>query len=216
MLAAAVAVSAFAAGAASSVLLEQSNVARVGGEARGNSSRALLHSQPDPAQQATQLTLERFSDIAFTDHRQQPVQLSDYSNYLVLVNFVFTECSVSCPVQTGALAQVVEQLESNLPVQVLTVSLLPGNDTPDSLARFAARFAVSDPRWRLAVTDPLSTHRLTQAFGVQLSSTPDQPLGHTSTLFLFDRKGDLRQQYRGDRVDQKRLVTEIRLLAGLS
>jgi len=67
---------------------------------------------------------------------------------VVAINFVFTGCSASCPMETARLRQVQELLADRMGKDVFfySISIDPDNDTPEVLKAYAAKFNVG-PGW---------------------------------------------------------------------
>jgi protein SCO1/2 len=68
------------------------------------------------------------------------------------LNFVFTTCSTTCSMQTAVLAALQARLaREGRAARFLSLTIDPDNDTPEQLARFAARFGIdgAGSTWRL-------------------------------------------------------------------
>ncbi|MEQ1636521.1 MAG: SCO family protein [Methylococcales bacterium] len=59
----------------------------------------------------------------------------------VAINFIFTTCSSSCPLATAVFKQVQNQLGAQQ-VQLISISVDPGTDTPERLNAFAQQFKI--------------------------------------------------------------------------
>jgi cytochrome oxidase Cu insertion factor (SCO1/SenC/PrrC family) len=94
-----------------------------------------------PKEQAARLF---FSDRRLTTQRGREVAF--YSDVLkdkvVLINFVFTHCTDSCPTQSARVAEVQSLLDATAArdVELVSISVDPERDTPAALAEYAARF----------------------------------------------------------------------------
>lgn len=96
----------------------------------------------------------RVPDVRLLDHRGQPQPLAELCRQPVLLAFFYTGCASVCPPQTAALRALRERLDAaavggvgaagaeRRPAMLLSISLDPLNDTPEALARYAARFGV--------------------------------------------------------------------------
>lgn len=96
---------------------------------------------------------ERAARMFFSDRRlltQRGKEVRFYSDVLkdrvVLINFVFTQCADTCPMQTAKMAAVQALLEDAADVRLVSISVDPGHDTPAALARYAATFGAG-MRW---------------------------------------------------------------------
>jgi protein SCO1 len=101
--------------------------------------------EPSPKQKAARIF---FSDRKLVTQRGEEVEF--YSNVLrgkvVLINFIFTQCTDSCPTQTARLAEVQTLLGERVGhgVSLVSISVDPEHDTPKALRDYAARFGAGD------------------------------------------------------------------------
>ena len=67
---------------------------------------------------------------------------------VVAINFIFTQCSASCSMETARLRQVQELLSDRMGKDVFfySISIDPDNDTPEVMKAYAAKFDVG-PGW---------------------------------------------------------------------
>jgi protein SCO1/2 len=151
--------------------------------------------------------------IPLTDQDGNAVGPAELAGKLLLVNFMFTSCSVVCGRQTQAL----EDARAALPetvrnrVRFLSVSVDPANDDASALKRFAGRYGADVPGWSFVRSDELNTQQLTlrmSAFEPGSGARPP-PSAHTLGLYLFDREGRLIQRYAGSPIDVPRLSREL-------
>jgi protein SCO1/2 len=155
-------------------------------------------------------------DLRLQDHSARPIEPASLEGRVLLLNFVFTGCSSTCPLQTHELAL----LRRSLPAQVraraefLSVSVDPLNDTPDALAAFARRMGADQPGWRFATGAPAQVETLLARMQVMdPRRQPPAPADHRSSLWLFDHSGALVQRFAGAPIDRARLADEIGRLA---
>lgn len=152
------------------------------------------------------------------------------------MNFVFTQCSSVCPVQTRSLVEMWEGLPAVLRsrLQLLSISLDPLGDTPATMLRYAQAMGADQPGWHWLTGSPADIGRLADALAL-FAPQPrnDQAAGqarrsafaqqvrpaqgarsedHTTALWLLDSRGSVRQRYAGQPVDVSRLRREIAAL----
>lgn len=155
-----------------------------------------------------------FRDLHLQDHRARAVQPASLDGRVLLLNFVFTTCSTSCPLQTHELAQ----LRRGLPAAVrartefVSVSVDPLNDTPAALAAFARRLGAEQAGWRFVTGAPAQVDQLLARMQV-LAPGGAAPADHRTSLWLFDHRGALVQRFAGAPLDRTRLADEIGRLA---
>jgi cytochrome oxidase Cu insertion factor (SCO1/SenC/PrrC family) len=101
--------------------------------------------EPSPMQRAARIF---FSDRKLVTQRGEEVAF--YSDVLrdkvVLINFIFTQCTDSCPTQTARVAEVQSLLGERVGhgVSLVSISVDPEHDTPQALRDYAARFGAGD------------------------------------------------------------------------
>ena len=145
--------------------------------------------------------LAHFQGMQLVDQDGKAWQADRVRGQMLVVNFVFTACSSTCPVQTQALVQVQQQLPARLQGQVqwLSVSLDPLSDTPKSLKTFAKRFGADTRLWSFITGRPRDIERLAEALWLFRSGKKkDQLDDHSTSLWLVDAQGALRLRLGGN------------------
>lgn len=134
----------------------------------------------------------------------------------VLMHFVYTGCSSTCPTQVRELAQVWDALDPQVRqrVRFVSVSLDPRQDTPDALRDFARRLDAVRPGWHFATGSVAGIDRLVRRLNLMGSRNPRLET-HATSLYLHDAQGRLVQRYGGVPVDRARLVSEITTVSRL-
>jgi len=100
---------------------------------------------PNPKQRAARVF---FSDRRLLTHRGEEVAF--YSDVLrdkvILINFVFTQCTDTCPTQTARVAEVQSLLGERVgrDIELVSISVDPEHDTPEVLRDYATRFGAGD------------------------------------------------------------------------
>ena len=91
-----------------------------------------------------------FPNVPLVTHDGRTVHFYDdlMKDKLVLINFVFTSCSQSCPLDTAKMAQIQKLLGARLgrDVFMYSITLDPDNDTPKVLKAYAEQFGAG-PGW---------------------------------------------------------------------
>lgn len=151
--------------------------------------------------------------IPLADQNGNAVGAAELAGKPLLLNFMFTSCSVVCGRQTQAL----EDVRAALPeavrqrVRFVSVSVDPEHDDTTALKRFAGRHGADVPGWFFVRSDELNTQQLTlrmAAFEPGSGARPP-PSAHTLGLYLFDREGRLVQRYAGSPIDVARISREL-------
>jgi cytochrome oxidase Cu insertion factor (SCO1/SenC/PrrC family) len=109
-------------------------------------------SEPSAASEsATPWGGDYFPNTLLTDQDGQQVHFFDdlIKDKVVVINFIFTSCSDSCPLETARLRQVQKLLGDRVGQDIFfySISIDPLSDTPEVLKAYAQRFKVG-PGWR--------------------------------------------------------------------
>ena len=87
---------------------------------------------------------------------------------------------------------------------LVSITVDPRSDTPEALARYAARFNASTNRWLFLTGDKKLIYPLIQESFLQpvaQADTPPDPFGggfiHSEKIALVDRRGTVRAYYEG-------------------
>lgn len=157
------------------------------------------------------------AEVRLHDHRGKVLAARDLGDRLVLLNFVFTQCSTTCPLQVRELAALYDQLAPAVRARVrfVSISVDPLSDTPATLAAFARRMDADRTGWHFATGSPTDVGRLLDRMQVfnPAKGTAARPEDHRTSLYLFGPDGQLVQRYGGVPVDAARLADEISRLA---
>src|SRR5690606_12484435 len=88
---------------------------------------------------------------------------------VVAINFIFTGCGDSCPVETARLRQVQKILGDRVGKDIFfySISIDPYNDTPATLTSYAEKFAIG-PGWELLTGNPDDIELLRRSLGLYI------------------------------------------------
>ena len=158
---------------------------------------------PDHPRQLVNFTL--------TDRTGRTVTRAEVAGQFLVVDFLFTSCSLTCPVVNRCMAQI-QQLTAGQP-DVLLVSLTvdPRDDTPAALAKYGERFGADTNRWLLLTGDKTQLYDLIgNSF---LPQGPDDPFNYmpgnflnTERIAVVDPDGRVRAYFDGLRDDTAQAV----------
>jgi protein SCO1/2 len=123
-----------------------------------------------------------FPDPILTDQTGKPVRF--YTDLIkgntVVIDFVFTSCTIVCRPLTANLRKVQADLgEDASKVQFISVSVDPDHDTPAALNAFAEIFHTL-PGWRFLTGKKADIDRILKACGVYTI----EPNYHTARVFI--------------------------------
>ncbi|MGH7396709.1 MAG: SCO family protein [Candidatus Rokuibacteriota bacterium] len=195
--------------------------------------------QPLPAE-GTVETLADYGpvpDFRLTERGGRSVTLADLRGKVWLANFIYTECTETCPLQSLQVQRLQEEFAEARDLRFVSITVDPEHDTPDVLRRYADRFWADPERW-LFLTGPKPAIHALAAGGFKLgvsdaspaarSGLPGWPLGpgpawashgsgglilHSARFVLVDRQARIRAYHRTDDPDSlARLRDNLRAL----
>jgi len=142
------------------------------------------------------------TEFRLTDCTGHEVTRSDIAGKFLVVNFVFTSCSVSCQQVNQQMAEVQRLAVGQDDVQLVSLTVDPRTDTPPVLAQFAARFGADTHRWLFLTGDKPQLYGLIEtSFLPRDLQALDLPMPGgfigTERLALVDRAGRVRCYFDG-------------------
>jgi len=157
-------------------------------------------------------------NFSLTDRTGRTVTRSELAGKFLVVDFLFTSCSLTCPVINQRMAQI-QQLTTNQPdVRLVSLTVDPRDNTADVLAQYAARFGADTNRWLFLTGDKTQLYGLiARSF---LAQDADNQFGympgnfsHTERIAVVDSRGQVEAYFGGlkDDVDSA-VVSEINRL----
>jgi protein SCO1 len=135
------------------------------------------------------------TDFHLTDHAGKARTLTDFRGKVVTLFFGYTHCPDVCPTTLSDMRQVMQKLGKDAErVQVLFITLDPGRDTPELLARYVPAF---HPSFLGLYGDSENTAKTAKDFKIfyqiQPGKTPETyTVDHSAGTLVFDAKGRLR------------------------
>lgn len=130
----------------------------------------------------------------------EPITESDFAGAPTVVFFGFTNCPDVCPTAMARIAAATEAAADSLDgdLQVLFVSVDPGRDSPERLARYTDFFSdrVTGATADVATLKSL-TKRYRATFGYdEPNEFGDYNVSHASAMYVFDSEGRARALFR--------------------
>lgn len=170
--------------------------------------------------------LGQMPSFEMTDQRGQRVSDETLRGQVLVVDFFFASCTTSCPMLTGkmltmqkAFAWREHLLERPLPLQLVSITLDPDNDSPEVLRAYAERTGADDDRWSFLSGRSEDLDRVVvRGFKSSFQRTdPTAGIGaimHGEWFVLVDASGALRGYYAArDPERMEALVTDAVRLA---
>jgi protein SCO1/2 len=161
----------------------------------------------------------RVGEFSLTDQRGRGFTNADVAGRVYVASFIFTRCSVVCPVLVKHLATV-EAATRDTGALIVSFSVTPDLDTPSVLETFGRDRGINADRWKLLTGDKEQIFALAREryFAdderVQATKTDPNAFLHTEKLVLVDQQGRLRGVYDGTMPrDVELLISDMKALA---
>jgi protein SCO1/2 len=152
-------------------------------------------------------------NFSLTDRTGRNVTRSELNGKILVVDFLFTSCSLTCPVVNGHMAEI-QQLTTNQPdVKLVSLTVDPRDDTTAVLAKYGDRFGADTNRWlfltgeKSTLYDLIATSFLNQDLDDPFSYMPGN-FSHTERIALVDSHGKLCGYFDGMNQDTATAVVE--------
>ena len=160
--------------------------------------------------------LWRAPSFSLIDQHGRAITLESLRGQPFVADFIYTQCTSACPMLTSKMVMLQRSLLGQN-VRFVSFSVDPAHDTPDALAAYAARWNEHETRWTLLATTDASLADVASGFRVTTEKTreKDDPILHSTFMFLVDRDGLVRGVYPSNEGDMMaRLAADARRLAG--
>jgi protein SCO1/2 len=155
-------------------------------------------------------------EFVLTERSGRPISLADLRGKIWIVDFIYTQCTDTCPLQTAEMAKLQDLWVNDRDLRLVSISVDPEKDTPKILARYAARFHADTQRWLFLTGDKFQIGRLVEeGFHLPVSLAVSRRRAtpiiiHSSRLILVDRDAQIRGSYDSrDRLSMQRLKTDV-------
>jgi protein SCO1/2 len=145
------------------------------------------------------------------------LRLSNLRGKVLLVSFIFTTCSGSCPATTARMNSVAQALQrkglfKGDAVRLLSITLDPKRDNPAALRRYARLFDVDTKHWTFLTGAPAQVDKVISAWGMWVKAAPLGQLDHPSRIFLVDKRGRIREIYNLEYFKAKWVLADVQAL----
>ena len=140
-----------------------------------------------------------------------PFDRTSLDGKIWVADFIFTNCTSSCPRMSSQMSHVQPLLSEFPDVRLVSFSVDPKRDTPEALASYALRFHAQPERWYFLTGDQKVLDALDRrAF---MLGNVDGSLEHSTRFVLVDRHGKIRGYYGAAQDDPTpTLIVDIRRL----
>src|SRR5689334_1479924 len=152
--------------------------------------------------------------FTLTAQNGEPLSLRDLRGKVVVVTFIYTSCTDTCPMLTAKLAAIKRKLDGDGKSDPFFVAITvdPERDTPEVLRAYAEAHDAQPPGWAFLTGTADQIRDVTQGYGVYHKKQERGDVDHTFLTSLIDREGMLRVQYLGVRFKPEEFIADVRSL----
>lgn len=154
--------------------------------------------------------------VALIDAQGKPFALSSLRGKAVVVSFVYTTCTGSCPATTFNLVRTRQALEKaglwGKRVEFVSITLDPVRDTPEALERYGRLYQAESASWHFLTGPPERVSEVIAAWGMWAKVGPSGVLDHPSRIFLIDPSGHQREIYSLEFLKAATVVHDVRMV----
>lgn len=133
-------------------------------------------------------------EFQFTAQDGQTVSTEDLKGKVWIANFIFTRCAGPCPVMTGHMSELNQQLGTKLKdVELVSITVDPEYDSPSVLKEYGERVGAAPERWKF-LTGPNDQIQnvVVKGFLQALGKDNDGAPMHSTRFVVVDRDGWIR------------------------
>jgi protein SCO1/2 len=159
-------------------------------------------------------TIGPAAPFTLTTQDERPLSLSDLRGRVVVLTFVYTTCTDTCPLLTAKMASLQPRLGPDFARRVFFVSVTvdPERDTPARLKGYGAAHGARFDGWAFVTGTPSAIREVARRYGVYHRRTARGDVDHTFLTSVIDPQGLLRVQYMGVRFEPSELLDDVRTL----
>ena len=160
-------------------------------------------------------------EFSFIERDGRRVTLAELKGKVWIVNFIYTNCPDTCPVQSAQMREIQEDFKNEKDLRLVSITVDPERDTPVVLSQYASRFRADPERWFFLTGEKGSIYRFAQD-GFRLGAAelphekrPETGATHTHSprFVLVDRDAQIRGYYVStDPEAMKRLRADLKVL----
>jgi len=139
------------------------------------------------------------------DSEGNPVRLSDFSDKVVILHFIYANCPDVCPLHSQKIAAIQASINDGPMkdlVQFISITTDPVNDTPDVLREYGNRHGFDPTNWVILTKRPDqaddATRLLARDYGLEFTMTADSDMMmHGAVTHVLDIGGRFAAKFHG-------------------
>ncbi len=148
------------------------------------------------------------------DQAGRRLALADLRGRVVVLSFIFTACTDSCPILTARLAALQAPLGAAFGprLRFVSISIEPEVDTPELLRAYANTHGADLRGWHFLTGPAGAVQAVVRGYGSYAQRRGSGEIDHLTLTSLIDRRGRLRVQYLGTRFRDDEMLRDLHAL----
>lgn len=141
--------------------------------------------------------------FSLTERNGDTITRDDLQGKVWIASFVFTRCTSGCPQVTATMANLQAEFADEADIRLVTFTVDPERDDPESLREYARHFGAEPDRWLFLTGTEEEIHTLIrEGFLVGVSRKegdvqPGDEFDHSTKLVVVDQKGNIQGYFDG-------------------
>jgi cytochrome oxidase Cu insertion factor (SCO1/SenC/PrrC family) len=168
--------------------------------------------------------LQKFGAVpafSLTEKDGRAITLSELKGKVWMVNFIYTNCPDTCPIQSAQMRQIQDDFRTEKDLRLVSITVDPTRDTPEVLSKYANRFSADPKQWLFLTGNEEAIYKFAQngfhlgALELPHDKRPESGATHTHSprFVLVDRDAQIRGYYVSTEPDaMKRLQRDLKIL----
>ncbi|WP_299433397.1 SCO family protein [uncultured Aquimarina sp.] len=158
----------------------------------------------------------KINNFSLLNQNGKEITQTDYENKIYVADFFFTTCQTICPIMTGNMKKIQEELKNDQEVLLLSHTVIPETDNVPQLKKYAVEKGVDDTKWNLVTGNKKHIYDLARKSYLVAKTDGDggpYDMIHTENFVLVDKKKRIRGFYDGTKEEEiDRLLEDIEVL----
>jgi protein SCO1/2 len=160
-------------------------------------------------------------EFSFIERDGRRITLAELKGKVWLVNFIYTNCPDTCPVQSAQMREIQEDFKKEKDLRLVSITVDPTRDTTEVLSEYAKRFSADSTRWLFLTGKKDTIYKFAQegfhlgAVELPHEKRPESGATHTHSprFVLVDGEAQIRGYYVStDAEAMKRLGRDLKIL----
>ncbi len=146
----------------------------------------------------------KIGNFSFLDQNGKAFGSEQLEGKIYVAEYFFTTCGTICPIMNAQMTRVQEAFNSNLNVQIISLTVDPEIDTVEQMKRYAEMHNANDKQWHFLTGKKEDLYKLARTSFFVLKPAEVENQGdagsdfiHTNNFVLVDKDKQIRGYYDG-------------------